>query len=105
MNNIGNKHFHDFISGYSIEVIPRSAAKIESFAEVLPKDTRVYIAHIQNEDIEAMIATAKRLNDEGFTVMPHIPARMIKNKAMLYDWISMYQNEAGVDEVLWLSGG
>ena len=105
MSNIGNAHFHDFISGYSIEVIPRSAAKIESFAEVLPKDTRVYIAHIQNEDIEAMIATAKRLNDEGFTVMPHIPARMIKNKAMLHDWISMYQNEAGVDEALLLAGG
>ena len=105
MSNIGNTHFHDFISGYSIEVIPRSAAKIESFAEVLPKDTRVYIAHIQNEDIEAMIATAKRLNDEGFTVMPHIPARMIKNKAMLHDWISMYQNEAGVDEALLLAGG
>ena len=105
MSNIGNKHFNDFISGYSIEVIPRSAAKIESFAEVLPKDTRVYIAHIQNEDIEAMIATAKRLNDEGFTVMPHIPARMIKNKAMLNDWISMYQNEAGVDEALLLAGG
>ena len=105
MSNIGNTHFNDFMSGYSIEVIPRSAAKIESFSEVLPKDTRVYIAHIQNEDIEAMIATAKRLNDEGFTVMPHIPARMIKNKAMLHDWISMYQNEAGVDEALLLAGG
>ena len=105
MSNIGNKHFNDFISGYSIEVIPRSAAKIESFASVLPKNTRVYIAHIQNEEIEAMIATAKRLHDEGFTVMPHIPARMIKNKAELHDWISMYQNEAGVDEALLLAGG
>ena len=105
MGNIGKTHINDFISGYSIEVIPRSAAKIESFAAVLPKNTRVYIAHIQNEEIEAMIATAKRLHDEGFTVMPHIPARMIKNKAMLHDWISMYQNEAGVDEALLLAGG
>ena len=105
MGNIGKTHINDFISGYSIEVIPRSAAKIESFAEVLPKNTRVYIAHIQNEEIEAMIATAKRLNDEGYTVMPHIPARMIKNKAVLHDWISMYQNEAGVDEALLLAGG
>jgi methylenetetrahydrofolate reductase (NADPH) len=105
MGNIGKTHINDFISGYSIEVIPRSAAKIESFASVLPKNTRVYIAHIQNEEIEAMIATAKRLHDEGFTVMPHIPARMIKNKAMLHDWISMYQNEAGVDEALLLAGG
>jgi methylenetetrahydrofolate reductase (NADPH) len=102
-NNI-NTYFKDFISGYSIEVIPRSAAKIESFADILPKNTRVYIAHIETEDIAAMVATAKRLNDEGFTVMPHIPARIIKNQAMLNDWISMYQNEAGVDEALLLAG-
>ena len=100
-----NSNFKNFISGYSIEVIPRSAAKIESFAEILPKDTRVYIAHIQNEEIEAMVTTAKRLNEEGFNVMPHIPARIIKNHSMLHDWISMYQNEAGVNEALLLAGG
>ena len=105
MEKIANKNFKDFISGYSIEVIPRSAAKIESFVDVLPRNTRVYIAHIQKEDITAMVATAKRLHDEGYTVMPHIPARMIKNQAMLNDWISMYQNEAGVDEALLLAGG
>ena len=105
MEKIINSNFKDFISGYSIEVIPRSAAKIESFAEILPKDTRVYIAHIQNGEIEAMVATAKRLYEEGFNVMPHIPARMIKNQSMLHDWISMYQNEAGVNEALLLAGG
>ena len=103
-NNI-NTYFKDFISGYSIEVIPRSAAKIESFKDILPKNTRVYIAHLETEDIAAMVATAKRLNDEGFTVMPHIPARIIQNQAMLSNWISMYQNEAGVDEALLLAGG
>ena len=105
MEKIINTNFKDLISGYSIEVIPRSAAKIESFADVLPKNTRVYIAHIQKEDIAPMVATAKRLKDEGFTVMPHIPARMIQNKAVLSDWISMYQNEAGVNEALLLAGG
>ncbi|MDA9620524.1 methylenetetrahydrofolate reductase [bacterium] len=100
-----NKNFKDFTSSYSIEVIPRSAAKIESFADLLPENTRVYLAHLETEDISAMIATAKRLNREGFTVMPHIPARLIQNQAMLNNWISMYQNEAGVDEALLLAGG
>ena len=105
MEKIVHSNFKEFISGYSIEVIPRSAAKIESLSELLPKNTRVYIAHIQNEDILSMVATAKKITDEGFTVMPHIPARMIQNKAMLNDWISMYQNEAGVNEALLLAGG
>ena len=100
-----NTNFKDFISGYSIEVLPRSAAKIDSFNDVLPKNTRVYIAHLETEDISAMVATAKRIHDEGFAVMPHIPARMIASKEMLHDWISMYQNEAGVDEALLLAGG
>ena len=38
--------------GFSIEVTPRSAANIESFKDVLPQNTRVYIAHIENEDIQ-----------------------------------------------------
>ena len=92
-----NTHLKDFISGFSIEVLPRTASKIESFADILPKDTRVYIAHIEGEDIASMVATAKRLSDEGFTVMPHFPARLIQDQGTLQDWISMYQNEAGVN--------
>ncbi len=105
MEKIIHSNFKDLISKYSIEVIPRSAAKIESFAEILPKHTRVYIAHIQNEDISSMVATAKRITDEGFIAMPHIPARFIKDKTILNEWISMYQNEAGVNEALILAGG
>ena len=103
--NMSSTHFKDFIEGYSIEVVPNSAAKIESFAEILPKKTRVYVAHLEKEDIASMVRTAKNLNDQGFTVMPHIPARIIKNKDTLSDWISRYQNEAGVTEALLLAGG
>ena len=96
----------NFIEGFSIEVVPNSAAKVESFAEILPSGTRVYIAHLsEKEDIKTMVATAKRINEEGFSVMPHIPARIIKNKAMLAEWISMYKNEANVDQALLLAGG
>ena len=100
-----NTPLKEFLSGYSIEVTPRSANKIECFADVLPENTRVYIAQINIDDIPEMIVTAKRLKDEGFKVMPHFPARMIKNHAVLNDLISMYQNEAGVDEALLLAGG
>ena len=105
MEKMINTHLKDFISGYSIEVIPKTVAKTESFGDILPKSTRVYLAHLQDADITEMVPAAKKLNDEGFTVMPHIPARVIKNKAMLGDWLSMYQNEAGVDEALLIAGG
>ncbi|MBY5971568.1 hypothetical protein KUV28_04395 [Ferrimonas balearica] len=96
---------HELVQGYSIEVMPRTAAKIEDFRTLLPEGTRVYIAHIEGTPIEEMVATAKRLSDEGFPVMPHFPARIIKDKATLEDWIKRYQGEAGVDQALMLAGG
>ncbi|MEO0993399.1 MAG: methylenetetrahydrofolate reductase, partial [Pseudomonadota bacterium] len=66
---------------------------------------RVYIAHIEGTPIEDMVATAKRIADEGFPVMPHFPARIIKDTATLEDWIGRYASEAGVDQALLLAGG
>ncbi|MBV1925719.1 MAG: methylenetetrahydrofolate reductase [Rhodobacteraceae bacterium] len=94
-----------FLSNYSIEIMPRTAQKIEDFRDVLPKDTRVYIAHIQGTPITEMVSTAKRVADQGYPVMPHFPARLIKDKATLADWIARYQGEAGVDQALLLAGG
>ncbi len=94
-----------FLQGYSIEVMPRTAEKVENFRDLLPESTRVYIAHIEGTPIEDMVATAKRLNADGFPVMPHFPARIIHNRAMLEDWIARYQGEADVKQALLLAGG
>ena len=94
-----------FLQGYSIEVMPRTAEKVEDFRALLPEGTRVYIAHIEGTPIEDMVATAKRLAGDGYPVMPHFPARIIKDEAMLTDWIARYQGEAGVDQALLLAGG
>jgi methylenetetrahydrofolate reductase (NADPH) len=94
-----------FLKGYSIEVMPRTAEKIEDFRDLLPRGTRVYVAHIDGTPIEEMVATAKRVASEGYAVMPHFPARIIAGKAVLADWIARYQGEAGVDQALLLGGG
>ena len=95
----------DFLTGYSIEVMPRTAEKVEDFRALLPKGTRVYIAHLEGTPIEDMVATAKRIAGEGFTVMPHFPARIIPSKAVLAAWIARYKGEAGVHQALLLGGG
>ncbi|MGD1924054.1 MAG: methylenetetrahydrofolate reductase [Paracoccaceae bacterium] len=100
-----NDQLADFLQGFSIEVMPRTAEKVESFADILPAGTRVYIAHIEGTPIEDMVSTAKRIADEGFTVMPHFPARGIASKDQLAEWIAMYRAEAGIDQGLLLAGG
>ncbi len=94
-----------FLKGYSIEVMPRTAEKVEDFRDLLPAGTRVYIAHIEGTPIEEMVATAKRLHTQGYPVMPHFPARIIKDKATLTDWLARYKGEADVKQALLLGGG
>jgi len=93
------------LQGYSLEVMPRTAAKIDSFAELLPAGTRIYIAHIDGTPIDDMVETAARLAGEGFNVMPHFPARIINDAATLEDWIKRYQDAADVKQALVLAGG
>ena len=70
-----NPMLESLLQDYSIEVMPRTAAKIDDFRDLLPQKTRVYVAHIEGTPIEEMVDTAKRLKSEGFDVMPHFPAR------------------------------
>ena len=95
----------NFLNGYSIEVMPRTAEKIECFQDILPLGTRVYIAHIENTPIKDMVKTACRIAGEGYAVMPHFPARIIKDEETLENWINMYQGEANVTQALLLAGG
>ena len=100
-----SENLERFVRDFSIEVMPRTAEKIENFRDLLPENTRVYIAHIEGTPIEDMVKTARRLAEDGFAAMPHFPARIIKDKATLNEWISRYQGEAGVKQALLLAGG
>lgn len=104
-DTVVNPDLENFLAGFSIEVMPRTAEKIENFRDYLPNGTRVYVAHIEGTPIEDMVATAKRIAREGYQIMPHFPARIIRDRNTLEDWINRYQGEAGVDQALLLAGG
>ena len=93
-----------FLAGASLEVMPRTANKVDSFADLLPAGTRVYVAHIDGTPIEDMARTVRRLTDEGFEAMPHIPARSVPDRATLADWLSRHR-DAGATGALVLGGG
>jgi methylenetetrahydrofolate reductase (NADPH) len=95
----------EIASGYSVEVMPKTASKIDSFRDLLPKGTNVYIANIEDTPFDDMIATAGRLRAEGFEPMPHIPARLVPDRATLENWLSRYREEAGVRQALLIAGG
>jgi hypothetical protein len=97
--------FGELLRNASIEVMPRTAAKIHDFRPLLQKGSRVYIAHIRGTLIDEMVETARRLTDEGFQPMPHLPARIVPSHAALELWARRYREEAGVTQALLLGGG
>lgn len=103
--DVSTRGLHDIVSGFSVEVMPRTAAKVEDFRVLLPAGTRIYIAHLPDCDVADMVATARRLHEDGFEVMPHFPARIIADAAMLEDWIRRYRDEADIRQALLLAGG
>ena len=49
------KDFNVLLNGFSMEIMPRTAEKVESFASILPKDTLIYIAHLDGTSIDDMV--------------------------------------------------
>ena len=90
-------------TSFSIEVMPRTAKKIDDFRRILPKKTTVYVAHLEDTPIEEMFFTCRRLICEGMVPMPHIPARIIRNTGELEDWVKEYSS-LGVEQSLLLAG-
>ena len=46
------------LEGFSIEVMPRTLAKIDDLEALFPPGTRVYLAHIEGVDFQDMLAAA-----------------------------------------------
>lgn len=93
-----------FLTGASIEVMPRTAEKIGDFREHLDPGTQVFVAHIDGTEPAEMQATVTRLAREGFAPVPHIPARVVPSREALADWIAAYR-DAGATSALLLGGG
>ena len=91
--------------GWSIEVTPPGAAKIESFASILEVGTTVNVTFLPNTSPHETIEVAMRLSDEGMNPVPHIAARSLESKAQLETIIKDATQKASVKEVLLIGGG
>jgi methylenetetrahydrofolate reductase (NADPH) len=89
---------------FSIEVMPRTAAKVDDFRALLPAGTRVYVAHIDGTDPAEIAATCRRLADEGLAPMPHVPARGVASRDELDRRLALYA-DAGATSALAIAGG
>ena len=94
----------DFMSGFSLETTPHSAAKVPDFREHIRPGGTVYITSLAGSDFNDTIAVATRLRREGFNPVPHIAARSIPVKAVFEASLRRLCVEAGVLQVLLIGG-
>ena len=94
-----------FLNRCTLEVTPGGARKIDDFGEVLRKGETVYVTFLAGADFSDTVDTVKRLSREGMNPVPHITARSTPSKSFLEENLKIFQEEAGVNEVLIIAGG
>ena len=98
------KQIQKAAEGWSIEVTPAGATKIDSFAACLAAGTTVNVTFLPGSDPMETVTVAKRLHNEGMNAVPHLAARSLKDWDQIDALLASYREEAGVDEVLIIGG-
>ena len=94
-----------FLKRLTIEITFRQIDKLPLLREKLLPGTKVFIALIDPADVAGQLHAAKQLRGAGFTAIPHIPARFVRDLEDLKSRIGALAQEAGVSEMLVLGGG
>ena len=95
----------NLLDGYSIETTPNVYDKYGYFKELIPLKNSIYVTYLPNEEARRVIDTSKKLTNEGYDVIPHLPARSIKNITDLESYIGGLSEEAGCKKILVIGGG
>ena len=93
------------LKNYSIETTPNVYAKYGSFSDLVPLNNSVYVTYLPDENSSRVIDTSKKLCDEGFDVIPHLPARSISNNSELEKYIGSLSEISGCNKILVIGGG
>ena len=93
------------LKNYSIETTPNIYEKYGGFSDLVAFDNAVYVTYLPNETSSRVIDTAKKLTNEGFDVIPHLPARTMRDIAEIESYIGSLSEEAGCNKILVIGGG
>ena len=93
------------LKNFSIETTSNVYAKYGNFSEFIKEKNEVYVTFLPNEIYENVVNTSKKLNEEGFTAIPHLPARTIPDNSELEKYIGSLSEVAGCKNILVIGGG
>ncbi|MGW0629503.1 5,10-methylenetetrahydrofolate reductase [Streptomyces sp. NPDC002758] len=91
------EHFRALLHSVRYEVLPAKATEDKVLAHV-PRDVVVTVTASPVKGLEPTLDLATRLTAHGYRVVPHVPARLLRDDAHLKDVVDRLR-EAGVDDV------
>ncbi|MEO3430612.1 metFprotein [Pelagibius sp. CAU 1746] len=94
----------DLMQGFTVETTPGSAAKTPDYRDYLRPGTRVAVTFLPGSDFADTVATARRLQEEGFQPMPHFAARSIPSRQALEDYLKALADVTELRHVVILAG-
>ena len=95
----------NLLNNFSIETTPNVYDKYGNFSEFVPLKNSIYVTFLPDEESQRVIETSKKLKNEGYDVIPHLPARTIKNTTDLEKYIGDLSEKAGCNKILVIGGG
>ena len=95
----------EYLNSYSIETTPSVYNKYGKFSDIVNKKNTIYVTYLPDENKDNVINTVKKLKLEGFDVVPHLPARTIKDNSELEYFIKSLSVECGCYKILIIGGG
>ena len=104
LNTCENKKIVKLLKGFSLEITPFVANKIENLTQFIKPSTTIFITFLPGSDYKDTINTAKKIRQEGLNPAPHLAARSIPSKEMLEDYVSRIVGEANVKKILIVGG-
>jgi methylenetetrahydrofolate reductase (NADPH) len=94
---LGTAGFRALLRGVRYEVLPAKATEDKVLAH-LPRDVVVTVTASPVKGLEPTLGLATRLAAHGYRVVPHVPARLLRDDGHLKEVVDRLQ-EAGVDDV------
>jgi methylenetetrahydrofolate reductase (NADPH) len=88
----------------SIEMNVQDAPQLRQARALVPAGKKVYVSHLPKQTWQQTLDTCRDVTEVGFDPVPHVPVRLLDSEQTLDEFLHQAVSDAGVSEVLLISG-
>ncbi|MER7183376.1 methylenetetrahydrofolate reductase [Streptomyces hyaluromycini] len=92
------------LEDFSLEMTAKDVPKLQEAGDTIPRDTRVNITFLADENLEARLAAARAVKRLGFVPVPHLSARRLGSKADFEGFLAGLRADGTCDNVFTVGG-